>query len=168
MLWHLLEGSTMRSSHVLAPLFAIAAIACSGAESAVAPRPDVTLSVTNETCHSGVCDSLVVLAFPDVRAVTPGGLWHLYLGTVTTPQACYTIPTTAKFLVIAVAENGSADTTTYRWSDVQSMSIGALAPDVPGFAAGPTTASFVPAAHAGWTLSVPSGTTAVSGPVCHP
>ncbi|HKV51085.1 MAG TPA: hypothetical protein VJO52_07795 [Gemmatimonadaceae bacterium] len=154
----------MRLFRSTVPLFVGAVLACS---SSVAPRAGVTLLVTNETCTGGVCDSLDVVAFPGVHTNTPGGPWELDLGWSTTPQQCFVLPASAQFLIIGVNDNGSRDTTTISWSDAQRLSIGTLPPNAPPFGASPATASFVPAAAAGWAISEPSGTVVRSAQPCH-
>lgn len=153
----------MRLFRSIVPLLACAAAACS---SSVAPRAGVTLLVTNETCSTGVCDSLDVVAFPGVETNTPGGAWEIKLGWSTTPQQCFVLPASAKFLIVGVNDNGSRDTTTISWSDAQRMSLAGLPPNTPVFFANPTTASFVPAAAAGWAISMPSGTVVNSARPC--
>jgi hypothetical protein len=139
------------------------ALSCSSID---APRSGVTLLVTNETCLAGPCDSLRVLAFPSVQPNTPGGLWSLDLGLITTSQACFTLPPTATFRVIGVREDGTADTTTFTWTNAKSLSLGTLRPSSSRIQAGPSTSAFVPAKAAGWRISVPTGSQATPSSAC--
>lgn len=141
----------------------LAALACS---SSVEPRAGVTLLVTNESCQSGLCDSLEVLAFPGTQPNTPGGFWSLDLGTITTAQKCFTLPGAAQFKVIGQHSDGSADTVTYTWTNASSLSLGALSQGQPRILASPTTSAFVPATAAGWRIDVPSGVQATPGDAC--
>jgi hypothetical protein len=153
----------MEVARSIASLLVIGAVACS---SSVAPRAVVTLLVTNETCASGTCDSLDVFAFPGVQPNTPGGLWHLNLGVITAPQTCLTLPASAKFLVIGDNGDGSSDTTTFSWSNAHGIRLGTWPPNTPSFQALPSTEMFVPAANAGWSISLPSGKVAISAKPC--
>lgn len=147
------------------PVLVVAAVACS---SSVAPRAEVTLLVTNETCASGTCDSLDVLLFPRPQPNTPGGLWHLDLGTIATAQTCFTLPASAKFLVIGENADGSSDTSTTAWSNVQAIRLGTWPSHTPSFQARPSTELFVPAASAGWQISLPSSNVATTAKPCRP
>lgn len=149
---------------IVAPTLLVIAAACS---SSVAPRSGVTLLVTNETCATGTCDSLRILAFPSVQVNTPAGSWAIDLGLVSTPQACLTIPATARFLVVGVNDDGSRDTTTIGWSNAQAMRLGALPPRTTPSDTHATSGEFIPAAAAGWSIDVPAGTSAVSAAACH-
>ena len=162
-------GSTKAFAHarflgaILFPL--CAALSCS---SSVAPERGPTLLVTNGTCSSGQCDSLVVLGFPSNQPTTPGGMWSLNLGLMTASQACFTIPPSATFNVIGVHEDGTPDTTTYVWTNAKSFSLGAHPPSLPRLLAGPSTAEFVPEDAAGWRVTIPTGATATPSSVCTP
>ncbi len=147
------------------PLLVVAAVACS---SSVAPRSDVTLSVTNETCASGTCDSLEVFLYPVVQPNTPGGLWHLDLGEITEPQTCFTLPASAQFLIIGDNGHGMSDTTTVAWNNAKAIRLGTWTPNAPSFEALPSTEVFVPAASAGWSINLPSGKVATSANPCRP
>src|SRR5437879_11714758 len=105
------------------PFLVFAALSCSSIDE---PRSGVTLLVTNESCVTGRCDSLRVLAFPSNQPNTPGGLWSLDLGIMTTAHACFTLPPTATFRVIGMRQDGTADTTTFTWTNTKSLSLGAL------------------------------------------
>lgn len=135
-------------------LMAFATISCS---SSVEPRSGVTLLITNGSCRLGPCQSLEVLAFPSDQPNTPGGLWSLDLGVLTTAQACFTLPPKAEFRVIGVRDGGGADTTTLTWTNAKALSLGAQPPSASRFSATPSTATFVPADAAGWQVTVPSG-----------
>jgi len=156
-----------RSSHVgiagACCTLALAALACS---SSVEPRAGVTLLVTNESCQSGHCDSLEVLAFPSIQPNTPGGFWSIDLGAITTAQKCFTLPPTAQFKVIGQHSNGGADTVTYTWTNASGLSLGALSRGQLRLQASPTTSAFVPAAAAGWRIDVPSGLQATPDNAC--
>jgi hypothetical protein len=141
------------------------AVACS---SSVEPRAGVTLLVTNASCQSGHCDAFDVLAFPSNQPNTPGGLWSLDLGRITTAQQCFTLPPTAQFRVIGQHSNGTADTVTFTWTNASSLSLGALTPSQPHLQALPVTGAFVPATAAGWAITILSGTQATPAAACTP
>lgn len=143
----------------VAPVLLLAVLGCS---SHVAPRSDVTLLVINDSCQAGHCDSLDVLAFPSNQPHTPGGLWSIKLGRVTTPQACFSFAASAHFYVIGP----TADTIKYLWTSADPLSLGALRPPGNPLMAGPSTATFVPAAADGWTVSLPSGAQATPAATC--
>jgi hypothetical protein len=147
------------------PLLLFAALSCSAIAE---PRTGVTLLVTNETCRSGRCDSLEVLAFPSNQPNTPGGLWSVDLGLITTPQACFTLPPSASFHVIGVHGNGTTDTITYTWTSAKSLSLGAQPPSSSRIQASPSTAAFVPTNAAGWRITFPTGSQATPSAVCTP
>ena len=141
----------------------LATLACS---SSVEPRAGVTLLVTNESCQSGQCDPLEVLAFPSVQPNTPGAFWSLDLGTITTAQKCFTLPPTAQFKVIGQHSDGGADTVTYTWTNASGLSLGALPQGQSRIQAKPTTSAFVPATASGWRIDVPSGVQATQDNAC--
>jgi hypothetical protein len=142
-----------------------ATISCS---SSVEPRSGVTLLVTNGTCQEGHCDSLRVLGFPSNQPNTPGGLWSLDLGLVTTSQECLPLPPTAVFRVIGVRDGGGADTTSFTWTNANSLSLGAQPPSSSQIVASPSTNTFVPADAAGWQITVPGGAQPTSTSACTP
>jgi len=146
-------------------LILLATVSCS---SSVEPRSGVTLLVTNGTCQTGHCDSLRVLGFPSSQPNTPGGLWSLDLGIITAPQACFRLPTTATFRVIGVREDGTADTSTIRWTNANLLSLGAQPPSSLLIAANPSTTAFVPADAAGWQLTIPGGSLPTPSSACTP
>ena len=137
------------------PVFALA---CS---STVAPRSGITLLVTNGTCNAGSCAPLEILGFPDNQPRTPGGLWSIDLGPLTERAACVTLPLSARFLVI-----GGADTTTFLWTTALPLSLGAQPPSVSRIFASPSTGSFVPAAAAGWRVTLPGAAQVSANPLC--
>ena len=147
------------------PLILFVIVSCS---SATEPRSGVTLLVTNGTCQGGQCDTLRVLGFPSNQPGTPGGLWSLDLGLVTTSQACLTLPPSAAFHVIGVRGDGAADTTTFTWTSAKSLSLGAQPPSSSRLQASPSTDPFVPASAAGWRITVPGGSQATPSSVCTP
>ncbi len=112
----------------------------------------VRMVVVNSTCSSGPCVPLRVLGFPQNQPRTPGGLWSLDLGTVTT-SACLIIPPTATF---RVTDAGSGATTTYTWTSADSLSLAALPSSASVLQATPTTGGFVPMSSAAWRVSLPS------------
>lgn len=136
------------------------AIACS---SAVDVPPSVTILVTNSTCNPGPCSSVRVLAFPDDQHQphTPGGLWSLDLGTVSTASACLTIPAAREFNV-----TGPNGTTTFLWSTDNGLALGSLSPSDPVLQATPSTGTFVPASAAGWSVALPGSATPTPGTAC--
>ncbi|HSQ32045.1 MAG TPA: hypothetical protein VLN49_19445 [Gemmatimonadaceae bacterium] len=137
-----------------------AAIACS---SAVDVPPSVTILVTNSTCSPGPCTSLRVLAFPDDQHQphTPGGLWSLDLGIVSTASACLTIPAGAEFNV-----TGPNGTTTFLWSTANGLALGSLSPSDPVLQATPSTGRFVPSSAAGWSITLPGSSTPTPSGAC--
>lgn len=157
------EDTTTKAVRAIAPLFVVAAVACS---SSVAPRADVTLLVTNETCASGTCDSLELFLFPVAQPNTPGGLWHLDVGEITGPQTCFTLPGNSQFLIIGENADGSSDTSTVSWSNAQGIRLGTWPPHTPSLQALPSTQIFVPARAAGWSISLPSSKVATASKAC--
>jgi hypothetical protein len=156
-----------RSAGLAAAAFPlVAGLSCSLSETAPTAYEPAPLLVTNGTCVDGNCDSLRVLGFPINQPLTPGGLWSLDLGVVTTEQACLTIPTSAVFLVIAVHGDGARDTTDYPWTPALGIALGAQPPSESRLWASPSTATFVPAEATGWSVTVPSDSTVVPAPPC--
>ena len=147
------------------PLILLAIISCAGA---VEPRSGVTLLVTNGTCQATQCDSLRVLGFPSNQPQTPGGMWSLDLGLITSSQACFTLPPSATFLVIGMRTDGGADTTKYTWTTAKALSLGALPPSSSRIQASPNTTAFVPATAAGWRITVPTESQATPSSACTP
>ncbi len=137
-----------------------AAIGCS---SAVDVPPSVTILVTNSTCNPGPCTSVRVLAFPDDQHQphTPGGLWSLDLGTLSTASACLAIPAGAEFKV-----TGPNGTTTYVWSTANGLALGARSPSDPVLEATPSTGTFVPASAAGWSVTLPGSAAPTPATAC--
>lgn len=146
-------------------LIVFAALSCS---SSVEPRPGVTLLVTNGTCEGGHCDSLRVLGFPSNQPRTPGGMWSLDLGLITTAQACFTLPRTAVFRVIGVRDGRETDTTSFLWTTMAPLSLGSRPPSSSWIGASPSTHTFVPADAAGWQITVPGGAQPKSSSACTP
>jgi hypothetical protein len=124
-----------------------------GCRSSTEPARPVKLLVTNTTCTPGPCVPMRVLAFPDNQPNTPGGLWRIELGVVSTASACMTIPASAEFRVTGPPEG----TTVFRWSTGSGVSLGGLLPGQLAAAAGPSTSSFVPMSENGWTVTLPDG-----------
>jgi hypothetical protein len=161
------RGETLVSVRSLGavPLLLFTALSCS---SNVEPHSDLTLLVTNETCVSGRCDSLVVLGFPSNQPATPGGFWSVELGLITTPQACFPLPASATFDVIGEHGDGTADTLTYTWTSTSSLALGAQPPSSSRIQASPSTTAFVPADAAGWRITFPTGSKATPSSACTP
>jgi len=157
------------SRHVarLIPLACLmgSALSCSSPEQ---PRAGVTLLVTNATCAPGPCTAQRVFLYPGNQPLTPGGMWAVDLGLMTGAEMCATIPTSAKFLLIQVNENGTADTTTITWTNLRAAELGSVDTTTPFFAALPSTSEFVAASSAGWSVTLPSGTQAVAAKACTP
>ena len=160
-------GGSSRHVARLIPLACLmaSALSCSSPEQ---PRVGVTLLVTNATCAPGPCTTQRVFLFPSNGPITPGGLWALDLGLMTGAEMCATIPTSAKFLLIQVNENGTADTTTITWTNLRAAELGSVDTTAPFFAAMPSTSEFVAASSAGWSVTLPGGTLAASAPPCTP
>lgn len=140
--------------------------ACSeGTAPQLAASAPVTLRVTNATCASplGACDSLEILAFPGdaEQPHTPGGLWSLDVGTLSTGSVCLTLPDTATFRII-----GPSDTVVISWTRDDSVSLGALVPGASRLMAMPSTRSFVPARGAGWSVTLPGDSVVVAAAPC--
>ena len=140
------------------PLLLAATVACS---SSVEPRPGVTLLVTNATCGARSCSPLQILGFPSNQPATPGGMWSLDLGLVTTSSACLTLPASATFNVV-----GPGTTKTYSWTTANGLSLGAEPPSASRIQAAPSTGMFVPARAAGWTITLPGGAAVSAAKPC--
>jgi hypothetical protein len=135
-----------------------------GCWSSTEPGRPVTLLVTNTTCTPGPCVPVRVLAFPDNQPHTPGGLWRIDLGVVSTASACGTIPASAEFRVTGPPEG----TTVWHWSTRNGVSLGGLLPGELALAAGPSTSSFVPMSESGWSVTLPDGKHAAEAAACSP
>ena len=122
--------------------------------------PVVMLQVTNGTCGVAGCDSLVIVGFPVRQPGTPGGLWGITLGSVTTAQGCLRMMDAANFFV-----NGKAATS---WSSTDAIALAAYAPKSAHWPQAPTTAPFVPAGASGWSIAFPDGTVVTAGAACTP
>jgi len=146
------------------PLLLLAALACS---SPVGPRSGVTLLVTNGTCIAGSCTPLEILGFPSYGPLTPGGPWSVDLGLLTAPSVCLTFPSSATFRVIAVSSDGTkADTTVYRWTPADALSLGTKPAGGSFLSAVANTSPFVPATAAGWGATLPNGSEAFPRQTC--
>lgn len=148
---------------LLLAIASVAIVACG--KDSLAPRSGVTLLVTNATCLTGTCDSLTVLAFPGNQPDTPGGLWSLDLGTMTTSQKCFVLQPSAHFYVIS---EPSADTTTFTWTTLMPLSLAALPPSANRLQADPSTTAFTPANEAGWSITLPTDSLATPSAACTP
>ena len=135
-----------------------------GCTSFTEPARPVTLLVTNTTCTPGPCVPLRILAFPDNQPRTPGGLWRIELGVVSTASACVTIPASAEFRVTGPPEG----TTVWHWSTRNGVSLGGLLPGEFGPMAVPSTSSFVPMSESGWSVTLPDGKHAAEATACSP
>jgi hypothetical protein len=136
---------------------AILTIGCAASDNVTAgnPTPIVSVLVTNYTCSAGHCDSIEVLAFPSNRPVTPGGLWNVSLGVVTTPTACLTLHAADTARVSGPDSTGTVKTTLYIWTPSLPVSIGWIRPGDGRLMASPITTDFVPVSAAGWTVTLP-------------
>ena len=142
---------------------ALLSFAVMGCASSTEPDATVTLLVVNATCDPGPCATLGVRGFPQDQPHTPGGLWSLDLGTVTTASACLTLPPSAHFDV----SDASGHTTTHRWTPEDALSIGVVADGQSTLMAAPSTAEFVPAREPAWTVTLPGGTTVTPDVGCN-
>jgi hypothetical protein len=125
--------------------------ACSPSTDA-SSSPDVTVLVSNESCHPKSCSPIHVYAFPENQPRTPGGFWALDLGVVNGHTACLTLPASSTFTIA-----GPADTTRILWTTGDPVSLGAIQESAAVWEAGPTTANFVPGGASGWKVSLPGG-----------
>jgi len=126
---------------------------------------EVGLLITNANCVGDVCTAVRVRAFPDNQPLTPGGRWSIDLGVVSARTACLVLPAYREFHVTGVP---SGETRVWYWNTSKGVSLGAEDPSVPGFFAGSTTASFVPADAEGWSISLPGTSAAVPSAPCTP
>lgn len=126
----------------------------------------VTVRVINASCATGPCDSMYVLGFPSNGPITPGGLWSINFGLVTTPSACLTLPPADTARVTSGGSDGIARTTLFIWTPATSLSLGAIGPGGGRLMASPTTTAFVPTNAAGWQVTLPGGTAAVADSAC--
>jgi hypothetical protein len=133
------------------------------------PGSGITLLVSNGTCDAGHCDAVRVYAFPDDQPHTPGGMWKLHLGTVSTPSACLELPRSATFRVTGYDDAGNPDqTSTYEWTVDRMVSLAGLLPSEPSIPASPSTPQFVPGNASGWSVTLPGGAAASPAAVCAP
>lgn len=142
--------ASVRSKFLFSVLL-LAAIGCSSVE----PRSGVRLLVRNPSCRAAVCPSQQILGFPSNQPGTPGGMWSLDLGTMTTPTACLMLPPSANFYII---DTGNGVTDTIGWTIAEGLSLGALQPQQSRLMALPSTSAFVPASAPGWSVDLPGGT----------
>ncbi len=150
------ESPVPRSIALL--VIALSALSCSHT---TAPQNPVTLRVSNASCGSGGCVAVHAVGFPSDAPQTPGGMWYLDLGTDSAATFCLSILRSGTFQVTAVDQGGTSRTTTYNWSDGDSLSLGTLAVGESPLTATPSTPAFVPRSSAGWGVSLP-GTSAVT------
>lgn len=139
-------------------LFAL--LACT---SATEPGTPVTLWVTNATCTAEMCTAIEIRGFPAKHPSTPGGLWSMSLGTVSTPGACFTFPAadTAR-----VTDAGTGKTTIIVWTIHDRMALGTWEPGAPAFTARPSTAEFAPGTAEGWRITLPGGAAPTPAGAC--
>ena len=131
-------------------LVLLSLFACSSANE---PRfSSATLLVENTTCDS-TCAPLQILGFPTNQPNTPGGMWSIEIGVLTTRSGCFTIPASSTFRIIS---NGVTEKT-FTWTLLNPLALGAPVPPATRLQAGPSTATFVPATAAGWKVSLPNG-----------
>jgi hypothetical protein len=129
-----------------------------------APR-SVPVLVTNTTCTPGPCRAVRILAYPWSELHTPGGMWKIDLGTITTPTACVTIPATSAFRLI---EEPSGKTTVFPWTTRDSVALGWRQPGEELFSARPSTVWFVPQRARAWSVALPGDTTDTADVRVHP
>jgi hypothetical protein len=130
--------------------------------------PCVTLLVNNAKCLASPCDSLEVFAYPSDQPDTPGGLWTLDLGVMTTPRACFVLPTSAHFYVIGESYTAPPDTSVTTWTTRIPLSLAAGPPSAGFFEPNPSTQAFIPANAAGWSITFPTDRAALPGASCTP
>jgi hypothetical protein len=124
--------------------------ACS---SGIEPRfSSATLLVENTTCDSA-CAPIQILGFPTNQPNTPGGMWAIEIGVLTTRSGCFSLPPSATFRIIS---NGVTEKN-FMWTLRDPLALGTPVPPATRLQAGPSTATFVPATAAGWKVSLPSG-----------
>ena len=139
-----------------------AAIACT--KTVIDPAPGVvTIKVTNTTCISDSCAPIHVLAFPDKQPLTPGGMWSLDLGIVSTRTACLTLPDHAEF---TVSGPSPSDKVVYTWTSADRVSLGAISTSESRIQAHPSTDSFVPTESKGWEITMPAGARVTASGEC--
>lgn len=122
----------------------------------------VSLMVNNGTCTGGTCSAVDVLAFPKNQPHTPGGMWSIDLGTVSTATACLTLPASAQFVV---AGPTTADTLTWTLDD--ALALGSIPVGGSRLQATPSTGEFQPAVAAGWVATLP-GSDLTADSACAP
>jgi hypothetical protein len=123
--------------------------ACS---SGIDPQTSATLLVENTTCDS-TCAPIQILGFPTNQPNTPGGMWSIEIGVLTTRSGCFTLPPSGTF---RITSNGATEKT-FTWTLRDPLALGSPVPPATRLQAGPSTATFVPATAAGWKVSLPSG-----------
>ena len=152
--WGLLFKNLEKTSTLPALLVVFACTSATG----IKTGPSVTLLVTNATCGSGQCSSFQVRGFPSNFPKVPAGPPSLDLGTISTESACLTLPSADTFWV---------NRRPSIWTSRDSLSLGILEPGQPLWGhASPSTAEFVPANSAGWSVTLPDGTAVTPADVC--
>lgn len=146
----------------LVPALTLLTISCS---SALGPRDDVRLLVTNGTCDPGPCSPLRILGFPGDQPSTPGGLWSIDLGLLTGPTACLTLPASRDF---TVTEAPSGRTTIHRWTTADRLALGAQPPSERQLLARPSSSAFIPASRPAWSATFPGSGNASPSSACVP
>jgi hypothetical protein len=148
----------------------VARIACcvtmsilAGSCAALTEPGAVKLFVMNTTCGSSGCSAFHVRAFPEDQPTTPGGLWSIDLGEVTTASACLTIPATATF---KITDAGTGATKTLTWTTRKKVSVGAVMLGQSAIQASPSTGTFIPAAQSGWRVALPGSVTPTIDATC--
>jgi hypothetical protein len=123
--------------------------------SPAAPPRRVPLFVVNTTCTPGPCQAVRILAYPWSHVHSPGGLWKIDLGTITTRTTCLMIPATSMFRMMMWS--GVTDTTF--WTTRDSMALGTRPPGAEILSATPSTEYFVPQNARAWRVALPADTT---------
>ena len=151
--WDSLFKSLLRASILPAILVMFACTLFTEPE----PAPSATLLVTNATCDPGPCSTFRVRGFPNNLPAVPGGPLTLDLGTVSTESACLTLPSADTFWI---------NQTPSIWWSRDSLSLGIQEPGQFRGHVSRSTTEFVPANSAGWSVTLPGGTTATPADVC--
>ena len=122
----------------------------------------VTVLVENTTCDS-VCTPIQVLAFPSTQPHTPGGLWSIEVGTLSTNVGCFVLPPKASFTISG--PEGVERTLT--WTIRDAVSLGSSPPGE-RIRASPSTEEFVPTSAPGWTVRLPTRSALIATDKCSP
>lgn len=123
-----------------------------------APAPPPTVLITNATCDSGPCRTIVIRVYV-VSFRVPQYPWGIeVLGTVVGRTGCLRFPASWRLTVSGPDSSGKIDTTYATWTPSDRAGVYLWAGDsASGITGVGSTAVFVPGTASGWSVTFPSG-----------